>query len=135
VALYLGKVKEFYTEKPKTIFCDIDGTIIKHAHMFSEISKHKSEALAGVVAKFNEWDAKGHKVILTTARKESARQGTEKALEELGLSWDLLIMGVTSGTRVLINDKLNRRDPDRAIAVSLITDEGFISEDWSKYGL
>jgi dTDP-glucose pyrophosphorylase len=135
VSLYLGKVKEFYTEKPKTIFCDIDGTIIKHAHMFSEISKHKSEALAGVVSKFNEWDAKGHKVILTTARKESARQGTEKALEELGLSWDLLIMGVTSGTRVLINDKLNRKDPDRAVAVSLITDEGFLSEDWTKYGL
>ena len=44
-------------------------------------------------------------------------------------------MGVTSGRRVLINDKLNKKDPDRAVAVSLITDGGFLSEDWSKYGL
>jgi dTDP-glucose pyrophosphorylase len=135
VAIYLGKVKEFYTDKPKTIFCDIDGTIIKHLHKFSDLGKFEVEILPGVINKFNEWDSKGYKIILTTARKESARGITEKHLNGLGLCWDLLIMGVTSGQRVLINDKLNNKDPDRATAINLITNDGFNSTYWEEHGL
>jgi dTDP-glucose pyrophosphorylase len=135
VAIYEGKVREFYTEKPKTIFCDIDGTIIKHSHRFSELNKVAAEDLAGVVEKFNEWDSKGHKIILTTARKESARSFTEHQLRELGLCWDMLIMGLTSGVRVIINDKLNQQDKNRAESVNLITDVGFTSFDWKTIGL
>lgn len=135
VSIYLGKVKEFYTEKPKTIFCDIDGTIIKHLHKFSDLGKFDVEILPGVINKFNEWDSKGYKIILTTARKESARAITEKHLNGLGLCWDMLIMGVTSGQRVLVNDKLNTKDPDRAIGINLITNDGFDSTYWEEYGL
>jgi NDP-sugar pyrophosphorylase family protein len=135
VSIYLGKVKEFYTEKPKTIFCDIDGTIIKHLHKFSDLGKFDAEILPGVINKFNEWDSKGYKIILTTARKESARAITEKHLNGLGLCWDILIMGVTSGHRILINDKLNYKDEDRATAINLITNDGFDSTYWEEYGL
>jgi dTDP-glucose pyrophosphorylase len=135
VTIYLGKVKEFYTDKPKTIFCDIDGTIIKHLHKFSDLGKFDAEILPGVINKFNEWDSKGYKIILTTARKESARAITEKHLNGLGLCWDMLIMGVTSGQRVLINDKLNYKDPDRATSINLITNDGFESTYWEEYGL
>lgn len=135
VSVYQAKVKEFYTEKPKTIFCDIDGTIIKHAHRFSHIGKEDPVDLDGVIDKFNEWDSKGHKIILTTARKESARYITEKHLSDLGFCWDYLLMGMTSGTRLLVNDKLQEIDDDRAIAVNVITDSGFNSVDWSQYGL
>lgn len=133
--VYNAKIKEFYTLKPKTIFCDIDGTIIKHAHRFSHVSKYPAFDLPGVINKFNEWDSQGHKVILTTARKESARYITEKQLSDLGMAWDLLVMGVTSGTRVIINDKLQSSDDDRALAINLITDSGFENIDWSVYGL
>jgi len=44
-------------------------------------------------------------------------------------------MGMTSGCRVLINDKLNQQDEDRAKSVNVITDAGFGSIEWSKYGL
>lgn len=135
VEIYLAKIKEFYTEKPKTIFCDIDGTIIKHAHRFSHIGKEDPVDLDGVIAKFNEWDSKGHKIILTTARKESARYITEKHLSDLGFCWDYLLMGMTSGTRLLLNDKLTVSDPDRAMAINLITDSGFLNIDWEKFGL
>jgi NDP-sugar pyrophosphorylase family protein len=133
--IYSAKIKEYYTDKPKTIFCDIDGTIIKHVHGFSYVGKSPSEALQGAIDKFNEWDSKGHRVILTTARKESARYITEKQLSELGFCWDLLIMGVTSGERVLINDKLREQDDDRAIAVNVITDKNFLDIDWKSLGL
>jgi NDP-sugar pyrophosphorylase family protein len=129
VEIYLAKVKEFYSNKPKTIFCDIDGTILKHVHRFSDISSSDSEILPGVREKFNEWDSKNYKIILTTARKESARNLTERQLSDIGLPWDCLLMGITSGQRVLINDKLLESDIDRAIAVNLITNDGFLKEE------
>ena len=91
--------------------------------------------LSGVLKKINEWDSQGHKIVLCTARKESARKMTEEHLNSLGLCWDILLMGMTSGKRVLINDKLNPQDKDRANAVNIITDAGFVSIDWSKYDL
>jgi NDP-sugar pyrophosphorylase family protein len=135
VSIYMGKLKEFYTEKPKTIFCDLDGTILKHCHKFSDLNKIDPEVLPGVNAKFNEWDSKGYRIIFTTARKESAREMTEAHLRSLGLCWDHLIMSVTSGVRVLINDKLRDNDGDRAISINLITDTGFENFDWEEYGL
>jgi len=123
--IYEGKVKEFHTEKPKTIFCDIDGTLVKHAHRFSDLKDTEPILLPGVREKFNQWDSQGHKIILCTARKESAREMTESHLRTLGLCWDILIMGVTSGQRVLINDKLNVAHPNRAIGINVITNEGF----------
>jgi dTDP-glucose pyrophosphorylase len=135
ISIFIGKIKEFYTDKAKTIFCDIDGTILKHSHKFSDIASHEPEILDGVLSKFNEWDSKGYKIILTTARKESARTITEMHLSALGISWDYLIMGITSGQRVIINDKLRNEDKDRAIAVNLITDSGFDKVEWEDLGL
>jgi dTDP-glucose pyrophosphorylase len=130
IKIYENKIKEFYAEKPKTIFCDIDGTILKHVHQFSGISKNDPILLEGVIDKFNEWDSKGYKIILTTARKESARNITEKSLSSLGICWDYLLMGITTGTRILINDKLKESDKNRAVSINLITDQGFNQYDW-----
>lgn len=135
VSVYKAKTKEFFTEKPKTIFCDIDGTILKHLHKFSDVVKNEPTLLSGVISKFNEWDSYGHKIILCTARKESAREITEKQLKSLGLCWDQLIMGITSGVRVLINDKLNNMDDDRSVSVNVITNQGFDNVNWQKYKL
>jgi NDP-sugar pyrophosphorylase family protein len=135
VSIYIGKVKEYYSDKPKTIFCDIDGTIIKHSHKFSDLIDTEPTILEGVLQKFNEWDSKGYKIILTTARKESARSMTESQLVRLGICWDILIMGVTSGNRILINDKLRDEDKDRAISINIITDSGFDTIAWEELGL
>ena len=135
LSLYLGKIKEFYTEKPKTIFCDIDGTILKHIHRFSDLVDTEPVVLQDVIKKINEWDSQGNKIVFCTARKESARKMTEDHLNKLGLCWDILLMGMNSGCRILINDKLNPQDADRAKAVNIITDAGFGTIDWSKYGL
>ena len=132
---YLGKIKEFYTAKPKTIFCDLDGTVFAHAHMISDVLTGDPTLLTGVREKFNSWDSQGHKIILVTARKESTRKFTQDALTRLGIAYDHLIMGVTSGPRVLINDKLDIDDPDRALAVNVVTDCGMDMIDWEALGL
>ena len=45
--VYLGKLNEYSNLKPKTIICDIDGTILKHMHAFSKINE-QSVLLPGV---------------------------------------------------------------------------------------
>lgn len=132
---YLGKLQEFTSNKPKTIFCDVDGTILKHAHVISDVLMGQAQVLDQVREKFNQWDSQGHKIILVTARKESARRITELHLQQLGIAYDHLLMGMTSGCRVLINDKLTDLDVDRAVAVNVITDEGFAQVDWKDTGL
>lgn len=91
--------------RPKTIFCDIDGTLVEHTPP-SVASKptHKMTLLEGTINKLLEWDKKGYYIILTTGRKESLRKLTEKQLSEVGIFYDQLIMGIGGGSRYLIND-------------------------------
>jgi hydroxymethylpyrimidine pyrophosphatase-like HAD family hydrolase len=92
--------------RPKTIICDIDGTLVKHnIPAFNTSSDIKLELLPGTLEKLSEWDTKGYNIILITGRRESMRMATEKQLSELGIFYDHLIMGVGGGCRVLINDK------------------------------
>lgn len=135
VSKYIGIVQEFKQPKAKTLFIDIDGTILKHQHTISDVYKYQAKILPGVIEKINFWDSIGYRIIFVTARKESTRQLTEEQLKQFGLAWDQLIMGVSNGIRYIINDKLTNDDPDRAVAINVITDEGFKSVDWKKYDL
>jgi NDP-sugar pyrophosphorylase family protein len=134
VRKFNGITNEFSTEKLSTIFCDLDGTILKHQHSFSDVTNSEPELLPGVREKFDEWDSKGHKLILVTARKESARKITEDHLRKLGIPYDQLIMGAASGCRIVINDKIFD-SKDRAKSINVSTNEGFNKIDWDTYGL
>jgi len=125
----------YLNNRPKTIICDIDGTILKHSHSFSAVAENEPILLPGVAEKFNAWDSLNYRIILMTGRKESARELTEMHLKKLGLCWDVLVMNAGNGQRVLINDKLNNFSPDRALCVNVKVDEGFKNIDWEKVGL
>lgn len=91
--------------RPKTIFCDIDGTLVKHsAPTICSSPDYKMELLEGTLDKLLEWDKKGYYIILTTGRKESLRKETVRQLAEAGIFYDQLIMGIGGGHRYLIND-------------------------------
>jgi hypothetical protein len=65
-----------------------------------------------------EWDSRGYNIILTTGRKESAREVTEKQLSTAGIIYDQLVMGIGGGDRVLINDrKPDGKNAARAIRI------------------
>lgn len=119
-------MKEFFVlslknkNKIKTIFLDIDGTIIKQKDNLSDVMLEDVTLLPGVIDKFNEWNWKGYKIVLTTGRKESSRAKTEESLKKLGLFWDYLIMGLdVGGFRILINDStdISKNKTARAITV------------------
>tara|TARA_B100001123_G_C14606763_1_gene748113 strand:+ start:70 stop:438 length:369 start_codon:yes stop_codon:yes gene_type:complete len=114
--------------KPKTIFCDIDGTLCKYPHESGTANKYdldsEMEPLPGTLEKLWEWDKAGHNIILTTGRKEGMRKSTEDQLRRAGIIYDMLIMGIGGGSRVLINDLKPDRPGETAIAINLIRDSG-----------
>lgn len=87
----------------KTIFVDIDGTILKHSKGIYTLDGPQP-VLPGVHDKFQEWHLKSYRIILTTARPDSTRRITEAQLERLGITYHTLLMGLPNGERILIND-------------------------------
>jgi uncharacterized HAD superfamily protein len=109
--------------RPATIFCDIDGTLVTHNKPTDQFY-NKLKLLDGTIEKILEWDKKGYNIILTTGRKESLRQITEQQLNEVGIIYDQLIMGIGGGKRYLINDKKLYGSEDYAIAINLDRNKG-----------
>ena len=112
----------------KTIICDIDGTIFKYPPNGSaQIVQEGEQLLPGVQEQFNQWEMKGHKVILITGRRESLRSHTEAALIDHGIPFDMLIMGCP-------ND-INYAGKIKAHAANLERDAGLSSFNWEDVGL
>lgn len=105
--------------RPKTIFLDIDGTLVEHLGNIEKQCMQELKLLPGTLEKLSEWDRKGYNIILTTGRREGSRRRTEEQLEKLGIVYDKLIMGIGGGARVLINDLKPDRDDNTAIAINL----------------
>ncbi len=114
--------------RPKTIICDIDGTLIPHqGPTKAAMTEHGIDLdtfpLPGVSDKLVEWDRKGYNIILLTGRKESMRENTEKHLASIGIFYDQLVMGVGGGPRILINDK-KPDGKDTAFAINVERNKG-----------
>ena len=111
--------------RPKTIFCDIDGTLVEHnpPHVVAK-DGHCLQLLPGTIEKLQEWDKNGYNIILTTGRKESMRDVTVKQLEQVGIFYDHLIMGIGGGTRIIINDLKPNNDSSTAFAINIKRDHG-----------
>mgnify|MGYP001767070719 CR=1 FL=1 len=112
------------TEMKKTLFIDIDGTLVKHKGNLSKMFIEEMEILPGVLDKFNEWNAKGYKIILTTGRNECLREITESQLLKNGIFWDQLVMGLPRGERILINDFKPNSNMNVATAIQIDRDKG-----------
>ena len=112
--------------KSKTIFCDLDGTLVKHCGDPCLITNpdYELEVLPGVLDKLREWDMKSYWIVLTTGRKESCREATEKQLQRAGIFYNQLIMGFGGGVRYLINDRKPASSRDTAYSINLNRNEG-----------
>ena len=106
--------------RPKTIFCDIDGTLVKHYPPTKTTSQDLTlQLLPDTLEKLLEWDKLGYNIILVSGRRESSRLATEKQLSRLGIIYDKLVLGVGGGKRYLINDRKEYTNEDYAIAINL----------------
>jgi len=111
--------------KSKTIFCDLDGTLVKHSNP-TEIQNPNLdlEVLSGTHDKLREWDAKGYHIIITTGRKESARESTVKQMQRAGIGYDQLIMGFGGASRYIINDRKIDSNKNTAFAINIERNKG-----------
>lgn len=109
---------------PKTIFCDIDGTLLKHTGDIVKNYLDVPKILPGVLENIKQWEKLNYKIILVTGRKECIREITVKQLQSLGIVYDQLIMGLPNGARILINDKKPNSESNTAFAVNLVRNKG-----------
>ena len=111
---------------PKTIFCDLDGTLTKHPKDVGLIQdpNYELEVLPGVKDFLYTIDVNRYHLVITTGRKESARESTIKQLQRAGILYDQLIMGFGGGDRILINDRKVGRTEDTAFAINVTRNEG-----------
>ena len=113
------------SNKPKTILCDIDGTLIHHCQDIVEQTRSSSAVpLPNTMDLMRKWDSLGYKIILMTGRRESARAATIKQLGDLGIIYDDIIFNVGSGDRILINDKKPNSTRNTAYAVNVNRNHG-----------
>jgi len=79
-----------------TLFIDIDGTLI-----------HQTERtiLPGAFDKINEWQACGHRIILTTARRDEHMTEIINILSNNYIYYDDIINNLPPGPRYVINDR------------------------------
>ena len=119
----------------KTIFSDIDGTLIEQVR-FEQLDPNVANVLPGVREKMNEWYEAGHYIVLTTARPENLREITKQQMEVAGIRYHQLVMGIGREERILINNN-SKGEPDnhRALAVPVARDGGFANLEWASVGL
>jgi uridine kinase len=104
-----------------TIFCDLDGTLIKHVPIPS-YTGDDIEILAGSKEKLKELKEEGYCLILTTSRTYNNIFPVLNKLKNEGLDFDQIICDLPLGPRYLIND--NKGDEVRAFAFALQRDKG-----------
>lgn len=119
----------------KTIFSDIDGTLIEQVR-FEDLDANIVNVLPGVAEKMNEWYEAGHHIVLTTARPWSLELITKQQMENAGIRYHQIVMGIGREERILINNN-SKGEPDnhRAMAVPVARDGGFANLEWSSVGL
>ena len=112
-------------DQPRTWFIDFDGTLVlQKSHMGDDdFILNATKDFFQKIIKEKDY------VVITTARDQSYKERVEKFLDQNNLRWNLILCGLPSGTRILINDK----KPDgtlTAYAHNLNRDEGINLEMW-----
>ncbi|KAJ3186149.1 hypothetical protein HK101_009702 [Irineochytrium annulatum] len=104
----------------KTLFVDIDGTVVGNSGQYFKPTWGTTKALRKNVEHLNTLHATGRvQIILTTSRHESFRDATEKQLKEAGMNYDMILFGMLHTKRVLINDFAATNPYPSAIALNV----------------
>lgn len=94
-----------YKSSFKTLFVDIDGTVVKNSSAYLRPYIGESEPLQKNVDYLKKLiETQRVELIFTTSRPQEWEEATKKQLQDLGLKYKHLIMGLQSSKRILIND-------------------------------
>jgi len=113
-----------YKNTFKTLFVDIDGTIVKNSSIYLKPYIGETKELKNNVNYLKQLIKTGRvEIIFTTSRPEETRNETEKQLNYLGLKYKVLIMGLQNSKRIIINDFSNTNPYKSCEAINIPRDE------------
>jgi len=124
----MNKIRLKLSDLEKTWIIDIDGVIFEH-NKYKSLKKGELEEPLPGIKKFFSKIPYEDKIILLTGREKKYKKITEKALKKEGIRYDLLVMDMPKGERILINDA----KPDglkTAYAINLKRNEGLKNVDY-----
>lgn len=94
-----------YCDSFKTLFVDIDGTLMKNSGQYFLPTWGTTAPLTKNVDHLNKMHATGRvRIILVTSRLEKFRDATVKQLVQYGVKYDQILFGMLHASRVVIND-------------------------------
>ena len=94
-----------YCDSFKTLFVDIDGTLMKNSGQYFVPTWGTTPPLTKNVDHLNKLHATGRvRIILVTSRLEHFRDVTVKQLQQYGVRYDQILFGMLHASRVVIND-------------------------------
>lgn len=109
----------------KTWIIDIDGVIFPHN---GYLANQRENPLDGVKKFFNKISSDDY-IILITSRHTKYRNLTERNLSSSGLRYNILLMGMPKGERIVIND-VKASGLRTAFSICLERDAGFVGLDF-----
>jgi hydroxymethylpyrimidine pyrophosphatase-like HAD family hydrolase len=111
-------------DKRKTWFLDFDGTIVYQKSYL----KDEDYILPKTIDFFTNFIKENDFVIITTGREEHHKERIEKFMRSFGLKCDLIICGLPTGIRILVND-MKPDGTKTAQSHNLERDQGLNFED------
>nr|BAR35051.1 hypothetical protein [uncultured Mediterranean phage uvMED] len=94
-----------YVRRYKTLFVDIDGTLVKSSGKYTPPYWGETEGIKENIEFLNKlYDTGKVCIILTTARTSDAKEVTLKQLEREGVQYDNIIFDLFHANRTIIND-------------------------------
>jgi len=94
-----------YKKQYKTLFLDIDGTLVTNSSIQFPPYVGSGEPLTDNIEYLRGLHQEGKiYIILTTSRPEILRETTVKEMERHGMPYDQLVMGLPHCNRVVVND-------------------------------
>jgi hypothetical protein len=88
-----------------TLFIDLDGTLVRNSGGYFDPVWGSTEAIKENVDIVNRLYRSGKvQVIITTSRREEARETTVEQLRREGIEYHQIVFGMNHGKRIVIND-------------------------------
>lgn len=124
-----GTLREYrhYCKKYITVFCDVDGVLLKNGSKFAK-NGWKTSGLESNLKKISELQKDGGLfLVLTSSRPESEIDYTVAELNKFGVRVDRCLFGLPHTRRYLINDYSATNPYPSAIAINLERDRETLS--------
>jgi hypothetical protein len=102
-----GTVEDWnkYKSKFKTLFIDLDGTLVENSSQYLTPKVGESNPLQKNIDFLNKLSTNENTyIIITTSRPEKFRKVTVKELKQKKIPYNVLIMGLPHCQRIVIND-------------------------------